>query len=137
MDFRNYLILFLLRTSHLTCDPHTSQILEGLVTIIIAIVSATILPSDLSSAKFLTPEERIFAGEHAGLVFCVKFKNHTVRRFESNDVTYLKGAATEAQSDSLTEKESDVRVESPSKSLAVGAEEEQFEWWEVIRGLMH
>jgi hypothetical protein len=28
-------------------------------------------------------------------------------------------------------------VESPSKSLAVGAEEEQFEWWEVIRGLMH
>jgi hypothetical protein len=52
-------------------------------------------------------------------------------------VTYLKGAATEAQLDSPTEKESDARVESPSKIPTVGAEEveERFEWGEVIRGL--
>lgn len=97
-------------------------ILEGLATIIIAIVSSLILPSDLSSAKFLTPEERDFA----------------VRRFQSDDVTYLKGPATEAQPDSPMEKESGARVESPLKSLAVGAEEadeEYFEWREVIRGI--
>lgn len=71
-------------------------------------------------------------------MFCAKLKNHAVRRFQSDDVTYLKGPATEAQPDSPMEKESGARVESPLKSLAVGAEEadeEYFEWREVIRGL--
>lgn len=42
----------------LTCLP---QILEGLATVIASLISASILPSDISSAKFLTDEERAFA----------------------------------------------------------------------------
>lgn len=61
-----------------------------------------------------------------------------VRRFESNDVTNLKGAAAaEAQSDTPFEKGNDVGVNNHSGALAVGSEEvtEKFEWREVIRGL--
>ena len=73
----------------------------------------------------------------ACLASCLILKSLVVRRFESDNVTHLKCSATEGQSDSPTEKESDVRTESPSKSLPIGAEqaEEQFEWGEVIRGL--
>ena len=37
-------------------------ILEGLATIIIAIFAIYLLPADLATAKFLTQEEREFAG---------------------------------------------------------------------------
>ena len=37
-------------------------ILEGVGTVVLSIVAAFILPADLASAKFLTAEERAFAG---------------------------------------------------------------------------
>lgn len=39
------------------------QILEGLATIIFSLIAAIILPADISSAKFLSAEERAFARE--------------------------------------------------------------------------
>lgn len=38
-------------------------ILEGMVTILIGMVAWLSMPTDISSAKFLTPEEREFACE--------------------------------------------------------------------------
>ncbi|KAG6850879.1 hypothetical protein H0H93_007497 [Arthromyces matolae] len=40
----------------------TLQILEGLATVIAGLVAALVLPADIESAKFLTDEERQFAG---------------------------------------------------------------------------
>jgi hypothetical protein len=39
----------------------TQQILEGIATVLIGILSAFVLPTDLASASFLTEEERAFA----------------------------------------------------------------------------
>ena len=36
-------------------------ILEGIVTVMLALLAAVMLPADLASAKFLTEEEREFA----------------------------------------------------------------------------
>lgn len=38
-------------------------ILEGIATVLCAVISAVFLPADIQHAKFLTEEEREFAGE--------------------------------------------------------------------------
>lgn len=42
-------------------------ILEGVGTVVLSFVAAFILPADLASAKFLTAEERAFAGRFSGI----------------------------------------------------------------------
>ncbi|KAF8165361.1 MFS general substrate transporter [Crassisporium funariophilum] len=100
-------------------------ILEGLATILASVIAAYILPEGLSTASFLTEEERIFA----------------VRRFRLDDIT-MPISSPETPSKTLDESkgEDDMRVEHVEvsksfKALQKDPEEEKFEWSEVIRGI--
>lgn len=53
MDFRQFPFQAQRKPVDINC-----QILEGIATILIAIVAAGVLPADLASATFLTQEER-------------------------------------------------------------------------------
>ncbi|VDB90095.1 unnamed protein product [Peniophora sp. CBMAI 1063] len=102
-------------------------ILEGIATCMIAIISAVVLPSTLSTARFLTEEERTFALE----------------RFHMADSTAASAPLSEpAQNirvhEKDAEKEEERRVEDVSvvSSIVVHEEDERFEWREVVRGLI-
>lgn len=82
-----------------------------------------ILPADISSAKFLSEEERSFA----------------LHRLLSDDITEHNGAQTTLKSPSFgAEKQSDIMVEEAPKSYVTfnNQDSELFEWREVIRGLI-
>lgn len=55
------------QTVALIDSNHTLQILEGIATCVTGIIAFVFLPRDLSSAQFLTEEERAFAGTTHGL----------------------------------------------------------------------
>ncbi|KAF6762630.1 MFS general substrate transporter [Ephemerocybe angulata] len=103
-------------------------ILEGMATVVIAGIAFLILPKDLASAKFLTPEERTFAVERfrRGNINLVVSRAGTVRE----DNLPGSGNAFDAEkSESVS-----VREATAIDPLAV-EEEEQFEWREVWRGI--
>lgn len=103
-------------------------ILEGMATVVIAGIAFLILPKDLASAKFLTPEERTFAVERfrRGNINLVVSRAGTVRE----DNLPGSGNAFDAEkSESVS-----VREATSIDPLAV-EEEEHFEWREVWRGI--
>ncbi|KAF9476455.1 MFS transporter [Pholiota conissans] len=101
-------------------------ILEGLATIISAVIAAYFLPETLAAASFFTDEEREFA----------------LARFQLDSSTVAQ--KTDRESPSPTKTFEDIKVEDAhidnvdmaSRLEALQkAPEEQFEWREVIRGL--
>ncbi|CAA7259745.1 unnamed protein product [Cyclocybe aegerita] len=102
-------------------------ILEGIATVVVAAMAALVLPEGLSTAYFLTEEERVFA----------------VQRFLSDDVT-LSPSSPENPSPAGTieEKKGEdvVQVEVADAKTSVKTirkeVEEKFEWNEVVRGLV-
>ncbi|TEB30252.1 MFS general substrate transporter [Coprinellus micaceus] len=102
-------------------------ILEGIATCIIGIIAYFFLPRDLSSARFLTEEERIFAVDaHGPAVERFKLDNQTRPL-----VTKAPPSADSASDEEKAEKDS--RIEH-AVVPAQDEEEERFEWREVWRG---
>ncbi|THH32727.1 hypothetical protein EUX98_g1476 [Antrodiella citrinella] len=98
-------------------------ILEGIATVLIAVIAACIMPADLASAKFFTEEEREFI----------------LARFRAADVISASIPLSEpAEKINVDEeKGSDIRTEAkPVQSAVVYHEDEKFEWREVIRGVL-
>ncbi|KAH9938279.1 MFS general substrate transporter [Fomitopsis serialis] len=102
-------------------------ILEGLITILFAVIAAVFLPADIGSAKFFTEEERDFA----------------LNRFrEENNIAASAPLSEPAQRINVAgaqlEKVDEVQVETlttHSIAQSVNQEDEQFEWLEVVRGI--
>ncbi|EIM85641.1 MFS transporter [Stereum hirsutum FP-91666 SS1] len=107
-------------------------ILEGIVTVLFGVMAAFVMPASIQSANFLTPEEKRFA----------------LHRFRMSERTANSAPLSEpSQRITTTEKEEkdleEVRAEvyDPNASNdreepVVHQEEEQFEWREVVRGLV-
>ncbi|KAF9462632.1 MFS general substrate transporter [Collybia nuda] len=103
-------------------------ILEGLATIVASLISAWVLPADVSTAKFLSAEERAFA----------------IRRFQADLATPSEPGSLQTSTPRKSsspeggEKDSEHQVEDTG-SVAVQhilpENEEKFEWGEVMRGL--
>ncbi|KAI0736205.1 MFS general substrate transporter [Fomitopsis betulina] len=101
-------------------------ILEGMITILFAVIAWGFLPADLGSAKFFSEEERQFA----------------LSRFRrENEVTATAQMSEAAQPISTVNPELDKTEESQGETSnphitiqAVHQEDEKFEWGEVIRG---
>ena len=116
-------------------------ILEGIATVVIALSSSIFLPADIQSAKFFTEEEREFARKCREL--CL-----TRRLSDSRQVARLRtafGVTTTAPlsepSQRITnrdvdpEKGDEVKTEVQTmEQVVVNAEDEKFEWGEVLRG---
>lgn len=110
----------------------------------IAIVSAAVLPSTLSSARFLTEEERTFARSCLVLDLTWAASSQippSVERFRTADITAASAPLSEPAQNIRThekdaEKDEDRRVEDVSivDSIVVHQEDEKFEWREVVRG---
>ncbi|TFK43548.1 MFS transporter [Crucibulum laeve] len=105
-------------------------ILEGIATVLSSFIAAYFLPADISSATFLTEEERSFA----------------LWRFRSADTVAASVAGPEAPPsltviDSKDEKDThlpQVAVTNPLNSVDADVlyqEDEEFEWREVMRGI--
>ncbi|TFY63408.1 hypothetical protein EVJ58_g3274 [Rhodofomes roseus] len=102
-------------------------ILEGLITVLFAVIAAIFLPADIGSAKFFTGEEREFA----------------LKRFRDDSAVTSSAPLSEpAQRINAAgmqiEKEDDIQVETlTTRSVAqvVNQEDEKFEWYEVFRGI--
>ncbi|KAI0650303.1 MFS general substrate transporter [Trametes meyenii] len=100
-------------------------ILEGIATVLFALISMLILPADVASAKFFTEEERGFA-------------LHRLRL--SHGVTMSAPLSEPSQRITMTEVEvekgTDVKVEErPETTAVVDPQDERFEWGEVMRGV--
>ncbi|KAF9009084.1 MFS transporter [Cyathus striatus] len=106
-------------------------ILEGIATVLCSLIAAYFLPADLSTASFLTEEERNFA----------------VWRFRAGDMIASSNAGSErplalSPIDSKEEKNVHVThtaVMNPLESFdsnTLHQDEEEFEWREVIRGFL-
>ncbi|KAJ3722977.1 MFS transporter [Lentinula raphanica] len=101
-------------------------ILEGICTILFCLVAAIFLPADIASARFLTSEEREFAVARFNLDLPPKLAQGTDGEKNSVDI-------------GEKEKIEEYRRETISDDLSSpGAtqEEEQFEWREVMRGVL-
>lgn len=124
------------------------QILEGLATVAASFVAAWILPADVSTARFLSAEEKAFASKSISRTVPLQVceTRILVRRFRA-DIIITDGPNDDQTSTPQNlnspaegEKDSEHRVEGTgSISLAaitpkLSGNEEQFEWGEVIRG---
>lgn len=124
------------------------QILEGLATIIASFIAAWVLPADVSTARFLSAEEKAFASKPISrrVLLLIYEAGISVRRFQSDIITtddpngHQSGTPRKSSSPADGEKDSKHRVEgtgsvSPAAATPIISEqEEQFEWGEVIRG---
>ncbi|KAG6865460.1 hypothetical protein C0993_008017, partial [Termitomyces sp. T159_Od127] len=98
-------------------------ILEGLATIIASLISASLLPPDISSAKFLTEEERDFA----------------LKRLLASDVTIFTGPSIQQlQSQSTSMDKGSMDIVSNSPTITNGyydkKDVEPLETREIVRG---
>lgn len=120
----------------------TRKILEGIATVLAGIIAACILPADLASARFLTPEERDFAGALAIFTLRQYLQVHEhdaiiVRRFEGDGkmaevvLRHENGLASEK-----AEEGSHSHTESVQSAILLETQQadEKFEWREVMRG---
>ena len=118
-------------------------ILEGIATVLAGFIATIFLPSDISSAKFLTEEEKRFARELI-IFFCGTFDHKTslltVQRFRKDDSPAssvpLSEAArkiTDSEKGTVHQVENTRPVVRPSQEI-VYQEDELFEWREVVRG---
>lgn len=102
-------------------------ILEGIATCLLGVLAAIILPASISSAKFLTEEEKQFA----------------LQRFWTADRTANSAPLSEPSTRIIGSEKgaADVMVEThdatnpDNETAIVHQEEEQFEWREILRGL--
>ncbi|KAJ8482249.1 hypothetical protein ONZ45_g15021 [Pleurotus djamor] len=100
-------------------------VLEGIATVLFGLIAAVFLPGSIETAKFLSEEERVFA----------------LQRFRMDDVTASAPPAYRSStpaSSQETEKAENVHVHdaSPQVVQSVSQEDEEFEWSEVLRGVM-
>ncbi|EGN93058.1 hypothetical protein SERLA73DRAFT_190216, partial [Serpula lacrymans var. lacrymans S7.3] len=96
-------------------------ILEGIATCLLSIMSTFVLPADLSTAYFLTEEEREYA----------------VQRFHDSQVLTSAVPAPNAMSggtDMFAKSDID-QLHQQSNTLGSPQAEEEFEWREVVRGI--
>ncbi|KAF8624727.1 hypothetical protein AX17_007058 [Amanita inopinata Kibby_2008] len=120
-------------------------ILEGLATVVIALLAGFVLPSDLASAKFFTEEERAFAIWR----FNDDFAPAANSMVSSRTAVYSGSASVSSTVDAISgaqafkEKDKESRVETSSLNSGTQfsmtesvIEEEQFEWREVRRGFL-
>lgn len=128
--------------------PFLQQILEGLATIIASFIAAWVLPADVSTARFLSAEEKAFASKliSCRVLLLVYEAGIPVRRFQADIITtdepnsHQTGTSQKSSSPADGEKDSEHRVEgtgsvSPAAATpTLSEQEEQFEWGEVIRG---
>ena len=112
-------------------------ILEGIATILIALISSRLLPADLSSARFFTEEERAFSRQLMALTTSSRILTFLlVYRIRCSD-----SVVSSAQLPEHVQKinpGSNV-VEKGDETTAkfhqsVYEEDEKFEWGEVLRG---
>ncbi|KAG7449228.1 MFS transporter [Guyanagaster necrorhizus] len=99
-------------------------ILEGIATIIFSIIAAIFLPADVSSASFLSEEERDFALSR------LHSDDFVVNMTSKSDPMPEASALHEPKVDMITVEK--VQISARSR---MEREEEIFEWREVIRGL--
>ncbi|KAF8469445.1 MFS general substrate transporter [Gautieria morchelliformis] len=97
-------------------------ILEGIGTVVVACIAAILLPEGISTASFLTQEEREFALQR------LRVSNYDTSR--TADVVVRSAAG-----DSADLKEEHVQQIGTIGNSVLTEEEEVFEWGEVIRGL--
>ncbi|KAI0921740.1 hypothetical protein AcW2_006624 [Taiwanofungus camphoratus] len=100
-------------------------ILEGIATIIIAIISAIFLPADIKSASFFTSEEREFAlhryrSDAAGTTTPLPVASQLIT-----------GSIDVLGKDTKLKAETSVTQDVPQIAFQ---EDEEFEWGEVVRG---
>ncbi|KAF8529114.1 MFS transporter [Hysterangium stoloniferum] len=97
-------------------------IIEGIATIVVAIISAMLLPRGIRTASFLTEEERAFA----------------LNRLRVSNFAASQTAAKAALSpvSEIQEKEEALGLEAVPAGSMLMDEEEAFEWGEVRRGLL-
>jgi len=101
-------------------------ILEGLATIIIALVTMLLLPADIASAKFLTQEERAFAERR------LRMADIAVNAKPAQGI-----AGTEPIRDSELEKAEEVTIDTRSaEDVMASQDDEKLEWSEVVRGIL-
>ncbi|KAI1789554.1 MFS general substrate transporter [Ganoderma leucocontextum] len=99
-------------------------ILEGIVTVIIALTSMLFLPADIRSAKFFTDEEREFALKRLRTPFGV------------TSTGPLSGPSQPVVNENADpEKPSETKMDVHTPGTAVHTEDERFEWGEVLRGI--
>ena len=116
-------------------------ILEGIATVMIAVVSSVFMPADIGSAKFFTEEERSFARKY--LILRVEFyltDPLPVARFRAADMVGTSAPLSEPSEkfNMDEEKNADVRTEvKQAQPSTVFLENEKFEWREVIRGMRY
>ncbi|KAI0952207.1 hypothetical protein AcV7_008085 [Taiwanofungus camphoratus] len=101
-------------------------ILEGIATIIIAIISAIFLPADIKSASFFTSEEREFAlhryrSDAAGTTTPLPVASQLIT-----------GSIDVLGKDTKLKAETSVTQDVPQIAFQ---EDEEFEWGEVVRGI--
>ncbi|EMD40831.1 hypothetical protein CERSUDRAFT_111415 [Gelatoporia subvermispora B] len=102
-------------------------ILEGLATVLIAMIAMIMLPADIASANFLTQQEKTLA-------------EHRLRIVDtSTRVAQARGSFTShpTEASSEVEKGEDVKIETRAPEGAqMNQTDEVFEWSEVIRGVL-
>ncbi|KAF5321364.1 hypothetical protein D9619_001106 [Psilocybe cf. subviscida] len=99
-------------------------ILEGLATVVSALIAAYFLPESLQTASFLTEEERLVAVERF-------LKDDKSRKQEPYVVSSPPQASDEKEKGDIEHVNTIVQPE----EVIPEPEEEQFEWREVVRGL--
>ncbi|KAI0053623.1 MFS transporter [Auriscalpium vulgare] len=105
-------------------------ILEGIATCVIAIGAAIILPASLEAAKFFTEDERSFALHRFRSVHLITASAAVAVRNPSPSTTDPEKVSTEAQAQVYD------ALKSGEAPVIIHQEEEQFEWREVVRGLL-
>jgi hypothetical protein len=118
-------------------------ILEGIASCFVGFLAMAMLPESLRKARFLTEEEREFAGMSAMLPVLVKFKDVSlaVNRFQMNSAaaqrTFEDAEARKSPS-AIEEKDSKGSVQHVDANVPQGGiitqEVEAFEWREIRRG---
>ncbi|RDX55469.1 MFS general substrate transporter [Lentinus brumalis] len=104
-------------------------ILEGIATVVIALTSSIFLPADIQSAKFFTDEEREFALARLRTAFGV-----TTTAPLSEPSQRITRPSTDPEKADEKADEATLEVHT-TEQLVVNAEDERFEWGEVLRGV--
>ncbi|KAJ3488703.1 hypothetical protein NLI96_g2654 [Meripilus lineatus] len=102
-------------------------ILEGIATVLAALVAAIFLPADLPSAKFFTEEERAFS------LYRIRQSNPVV---SSAPLSEPSQKINVGSNDIEKGSETMVEIQQAQTMTTVYEEDEVFEWGEVLRGVL-
>ena len=114
-------------------------ILEGIATVLIGAIAAVFLPADISSAKFLTDEEKEFARTFALSDWRRHWSCSLVKRFWSSNAIVTRKPLSDASLSITTSEKGvthhvEVATDKRQSPSTVYVDDEQFEWYEVLRG---